>query len=95
MNSKIEVKETSEFTVACISHTGKNELDKTFGQLLAWAESKGLLKTSEFKLGRIFKNSFRDTAPENVRMDVFLLTEAPFEAEEKIFKAVVKKKGSI
>jgi len=91
MNPKIEVKETPEFTAASISHTGTSDLDKAFGQLLAWAGSKGLLKNPEFKLGRIFHDSFRDTAPEKVRMSIFLLTNEAFEAEGEIFKTVIKK----
>jgi len=91
MNAKIEIKETPELTLAGVTHIGVNGIENAFEKLTKWAIPKGLLKKPEAKMGRIFYDSFKVTAPNKVRMSVFLRTNEPFETEGEINKLTVKR----
>lgn len=84
MNAKIEVKETSGLNLAAVTHIGIYGVENAFDRLLRWANSKHLLQNTEAKVGRLFYDSIKVTAPEKVRMSVFLATEESFEAEGEI-----------
>lgn len=84
MNAKIEIRETSELKIAGVTHVGVNGIESAFEKLTKWAVPKGLLKNSEAKMGRLFYDSFKITAPNKVRMSVFLATDEPFETEGEI-----------
>jgi len=83
MNAKIEVKETPELNLAGVTHV--------FEKLTKWAIPKGLLKNPEAKMGRVFFDSFKFTAPEKVRMSIFLVTNESFETEGEINKLTISK----
>ena len=91
MNAKIEIKETAQLKLAGITHIGVNGIENAFEKLAKWAIPKGLLKNSEAKMGRIFFDSFKVTAPDKVRMSVFLTTNESFEAEGEINKLTINK----
>ena len=91
MNAKIEIKETPELNLAGITHVGINGIENTFEKLIKWAAPKGLLKDSEAKMGRIFYDSFKVTAPDKVRMSVFLISNEPFKTEGEINKLTINK----
>ena len=91
MNAKIEVKETPELNLAGVTHVGVNGIEKAFEKLTKWAIPKGLLKNSEAKMGRVFFDSFKFTAPDKVRMSIFLVTNEPFETEGEINKLTISK----
>lgn len=84
MNAKIEVKETPEMHLAGVTHIGVNGIEKAFGKLTKWAIPKGLLKNPEAKMGRVFFDSFKITAPDKVRMSIFLVTDEPVETGGEI-----------
>jgi AraC family transcriptional regulator len=91
MNAKIEIKETPELNLAGITHVGINGIENAFEILTKWANSKNLLKNPEAKMGRIFYDSFKVTAPDKVRMSIFLTTNDSFEAEGEINKVTINK----
>jgi AraC family transcriptional regulator len=91
MNAKIEIKETPELTLSGVTHVGISGIENAFEKLTKWAIPKGLLKNSEAKMGRIFYDSFKVTAPDKVRMSIFLITNEPFETEGEINKVTIKK----
>jgi AraC family transcriptional regulator len=91
MNAKIEIKKTPELNLAGVSHVGINGIENAFEKLTKWAIPKGLLKNSEAKMGRIFYDSFKVTAPEKVRMNIFLTTNEPFDTEGEINKLTINK----
>ena len=91
MNAKIEIKETPELTLAGVTHIGINGIENAFEKLTKWAIPKGLLKSSEAKMGRIFHDSFKVTAPDKVRMSIFLTTNYPFKTEGEINKLTIIK----
>jgi AraC family transcriptional regulator len=90
MNAKIEIKETPELNLAGVTHIGVHGIENAFEKLTTWATPKGLLNNSEAKLGRVFYDSFKVTAPDQVRMSVFLLCNEPFETEGEINKLTIR-----
>lgn len=91
MNAKIEIKQTPELNLAGVTHIGINGIENAFEKLTKWAIPKGLLKNSETKMGRIFYDSFKVTAPDKVRMSIFLTTNVPFEIDGEINKLTINK----
>ena len=91
MNATIEIKETPELNLAGVTHVGINGIENAFGKLIKWANSKNLLKNPEAKMGRIFYDSFKVTAPDKVRMSIFLTTNDSFEPEGEINKLTINK----
>lgn len=91
MNAKIEIKETPDLHLAGVTHVGVNGIENAFEKLMKWAIPKGLLKNTEAKMGRIFYDSFKVTAPDKVRMSIFLTTYEPFETENEINKLMINK----
>jgi AraC family transcriptional regulator len=91
MNAKIEIKETPELKLAGVTDVGTNGIENAFEKLSKWAIPKGLLKNSETKMGRIFYDSFKVTAPEKVRMNIFLTTNESFDIEGEINKLTINK----
>ncbi|WP_109831432.1 AraC family transcriptional regulator [Reichenbachiella versicolor] len=90
MNAKIEVRETPELRLAGVTHVGVTGIETAFEKLTRWAMPKGLLNNSEAKMGRFFYDSFKITAPDKVRMSIFLATNEPFEAEGEINTVTIK-----
>jgi len=91
MNAKVEIKQTPELNLAGVTHIGINGIENAFEKLTKWAIPKGLLKNSETKMGRIFYDSFKITAPDKVRMSIFLTTNVPFEIDGEINKLTINK----
>lgn len=91
MHAKIEIKETPELNVAGVTHIGLNGVETAFEKILRWATPKDLLKHPETKLGRVFYDSVKVTAPNKVRMSIFLMTNRPFEVEGEINKLTINK----
>ncbi len=95
MNAKIEIKDMPKMNFAGISHIGVDGLENTFDRLIKWGNSKGLLDKPETKVGRIFHDSFKITAPDKVRMSVSLLTNEHIVAEGEIHKTSINKSKCI
>lgn len=91
MNAKIEIKETPELNLAGITHIGINGIENAFEKLTKWANSKGLLKDSEAKMGRIFYDSFKVTESNKVRMSIFLITNQSFETKGEVNRVIINK----
>ncbi|MEP0986546.1 AraC family transcriptional regulator [Ekhidna sp.] len=91
MNANIEIKETPELSLAGVTHIGINGVENGFEKLIKWANSKALLKNPEAKIGRVFYDSIKVTAPDKVRMSIFLITNEPFEVEGEINKLTINK----
>jgi AraC family transcriptional regulator len=83
-NGHIEVMDLPQLRFASINHLGIKGIENTFTKLIAWAEPKGLLDNPESKMARIFYDSFKNTAPDKVRMSICLLTEDEFEADDLV-----------
>jgi AraC family transcriptional regulator len=83
MNATIEIKELPKMDWAFITQIGPEGLDATFGRLLQWAIPKGLVGDN-LKMGRIYHDSFKITAPEKVRMSACLLLQEPVSVNGEI-----------
>ena len=90
MNAKIEIVETKQLIAAGLTHIGTNGVENAFEKVISWAISKDLFKNSEAKMGRIYYDSFKVTAVDKVRMNVFLLTNEAFKPEGEINKLSIE-----
>ncbi len=95
INSNIEIVETQEMNLACITKIGVNGIQQAFERLIRWATPKGLMKNNKAKMARIFHDSFKITAPEKVRMSIGLLTDEYFETAGEIHKTIIEKSKCI
>jgi AraC family transcriptional regulator len=83
-HATIEIKEMPIQHAAFITQIGVDGLPDAFNRLVKWAMPKGLMQSDAAKLGRIYHDSFKITAPEKVRMSVCLLLEAPIAVDGEI-----------
>ncbi len=95
MNATIEIKEIPALNFAGITHIGIQGIENTFEHLIQWAKYKGLMDTSEAKLGRVFHDSFKITSPNKVRMSICIQTDQPFTREGEISAITIKKSKCI
>ncbi|MCK9208328.1 MAG: AraC family transcriptional regulator [Salinivirgaceae bacterium] len=91
MNAKIEIKEMPKLDVAFITQIGENGLDKAFEKLVKWARPKGLLESKDFRMARVYHDSFKITEPEKVRMSVCILLKEPLEVSGEIGLTTIEK----
>jgi len=89
MHTKIEIIDHPTLTLAGVTQVGINGLEQAFEKLTTWAIPKGLLEKPSAKLGRMFFDSFKITAPNKVRMLVFLTTDTAFKTEGEITKFTI------
>ncbi len=90
MNAKIEIKDTPELKFASVTHFGVHAMERAFDKLITWGNSKSLIKSSGFKMARIFHDSFKITNPDKVRMSICLITDEPFDSEQDIDSGIIK-----
>ena len=84
MNTAITIKKVPELHFATLTVIGSQNLQTAFPILMGWAKPKGLLADPNFKMGIVFYDSFKVTAPEKVRMKVCLLTVKTIESEGEV-----------
>ncbi|MGW9686854.1 AraC family transcriptional regulator [Flagellimonas sp. 2504JD1-5] len=95
MHAKIEIKETPEMNVAGVTHIGIHGVEQAFEKVLRWANPQNLMKDAETKLGRVFYDSVKVTAPDKVRMSIFLLSDKPYKTEGEIHKFIINQSKCI
>jgi len=91
MNAKIEIKVIPEMNLAAVTHVGVKGVENAFEKLMKWAIPKDLIKNDEAKMGRIFYDSFKVTAPNKVRMSIFLITKDPIKTQGEINTLTINK----
>jgi len=84
MNTTFEIKQVSELHFATLTQVGVQGLQNAFLRLIDWAGPKGLLVKSELKMGTVFYDSFKVTAPDKVRMKACLLTKSAISNDGEI-----------
>lgn len=72
MNAQIEVKEMPKMETAYVSCKGLQNLDTAYGKLMQWATPNGLMN-DQTKMATVFHDSFKFTAPSEVRMSASIL----------------------
>jgi AraC family transcriptional regulator len=91
MNAKIEIKAMPKLDLAFITQIGVNGLDNAFDRLIKWARPKGLLEGSDFKVVRIYHDSFKITEPDKVRMSACIILKEPVEISGEIGLTKIEK----
>lgn len=91
MNAKTEIKEMPKLNLAFITQIGPNGLDDAFNRLLKWARPKGLLNDPDFKLARIYHDSFKITEADKVRMSACILLKEPMAVDGEIGLTTIEK----
>jgi len=91
MNAKIEIRETPRLELAYLTQIGVDGLHHAFEKLLKWAKPKGLLENPDFKMARVYHDSFKITLPEKVRMSACVLLDGPIETSGEIGLMVLEK----
>lgn len=84
MNTVIEIKQVPELHFATLTQIGVHGLQNAFTNLMNWSAPKGLLAKPDFKMGTIFYDSFKVTAPDKVRMKACLLTDNAISSDGEI-----------
>jgi AraC family transcriptional regulator len=91
MNAKIEIKELPGMSVAYITCIGVDGLDNAFEKIMQWARRTQLVQLPDFKLIRIFHDSFRITGPDKVRMSIGVPLPTPVEVSGEVGLTTVEK----
>jgi AraC family transcriptional regulator len=91
MNAKIEIKEMPKMDLAYITQIGVAGLEDAFARLLRWATPKNLLDNPNCKVARIYHDSFKFTAPDQVRMSVCILLDEPVEVSGEVGLTTIEK----
>lgn len=86
-------KNVEPILMAFVEQKGIENIDDTYHKLIYWAENIELLNPKELNAIRIFHDSFKDTATDQIRMDLGLILEYPMkEAFPVKFKEFTPKK---
>lgn len=91
MNANIEIKEIQKLDLAFVTQIGVSGLPAAFEKLIMWAKPKGLIDHSDFKMVRIFHDSFKFTDPEKVKMSACIVVKEPIEVNGEIGLTVIEK----
>ena len=73
----VEIKTLPQLELAYIAHIGDQGQAQTFQKLMEWAGQAGLLQNPDFTLLKIYHDSFRITASEQVRMSACIVLKEP------------------
>ena len=84
MNTTITIKQVPELHFATLTVIGSQNLQPAFPMLMDWAGPKGLLAEPNFKMGTVFYDSFKVTAPEKIRMKICLLTAKAITSDREV-----------
>jgi AraC family transcriptional regulator len=77
MNAKIEITEMPELNLAFVTHIGEKGVDHAVTKLIQWAGPKGLLEKNDFKIVRIYHDSFKITDADKIRMSICVILKEP------------------
>lgn len=88
-NANIKIEHTPNYNCPATNHIGINGVAGAFERLIKWSNPHGLLGNPNTKLGRIFYDSFKITAPDQVRMAIFMITEKVVETSGEIIQIVI------
>lgn len=91
MNANIEIKEIPKLDFAFLTQIGVSGLHNAFGKLIMWARPKGLLENPDFKMARIYHDSFKITEPEKVRMSACVVLQEPVVVSGEIGLTTIEK----
>ncbi|MCD2260804.1 AraC family transcriptional regulator [Psychroserpens luteolus] len=89
MTTNIKVETIDNIHTLGITCIGKHQLTLTFNRLLDWAGQQGLLRHPDFKMGTLYYDSFKITAPDKVRMTACLVVDAPIKTDGEVISTTI------
>lgn len=72
-HARVEIREMPALKLAYISHVGDKGQEQTFGKLMDWASEEGLMRSPDVQFLKIYHDSFKITAPDQVRMSMCMV----------------------
>ena len=91
IQSKIEIKEFTEIHLASVLSIGVQNVENAYNTIISWAISKKLFPKENSKMITVYHNSFKDTAPDKVRIHACMAIEEPIKPEGEIFSETLPK----
>jgi len=93
-NTKVEIRDTKELTVAYVRHTGlyKNNEElfcSLWGKLMSWAGPRGLLSKGDFKMICMYHDVPEITDDKNLRLSVCVSVPEDTEVSGEVGKMVI------
>jgi AraC family transcriptional regulator len=88
---KIEVKELPEMQLASVLSIGVQNIETAYNTLISWAVSKSLFTKENVKMITVYHDSFKDTAPDKVKIHACMLLNEPVKLDGEIFSETLSK----
>lgn len=83
-NANIEIKEMPKLNLAYVPSIGPQNLEGAFTKLMKWAAPKGLMDDPNGKMMTIYRDTFKVTDYDKVKLNACMILDAPEEAEGQI-----------
>lgn len=83
-NAKIEIKEMPKLNLAYVPSIGPQNLEGAFTKLMKWAAPKGLMENADGKMMTIYRDTFKVTDYDKVKLNACMILDRPQEAEGQI-----------
>lgn len=84
MNATVIVKEVEPLKMVYVNHIGVQGLDQAFYNIIDWVVKKKLRSEQDIKVIRIYKDSFKITPADKVRMEIGVPIEEEVKTEQDI-----------
>jgi AraC family transcriptional regulator len=84
-HSKIEIKELPEIHLASVLSIGVQNIETAYNKLISWATYKNLFPKENMKMITVYHDSFKDTAPDKVKIHACMLLDEPLKLNGEIF----------
>jgi len=94
MSNLIKIKQMDILHLVYVSQIGVATMSKSFEKLMQWAIPKGLFN-QQSKMLTQYHDSFKNTAPDSVRMSIALVVPKPLEQDGEIRYKSIKAGKSI
>jgi len=91
MNAKIEIKEIADMDLAYVTCIGAQSITAAYDTLLRWATPLGLLNNADTKMVTIYHDSFKTTAPHQVRISTCITLAEPLKVSGDIGLRTISK----
>jgi AraC family transcriptional regulator len=91
MNAKTEIKELPAITYGFVTAIGVDALDHAFDKIVKWSRKQGLTERPNFRLLRVFHDSFKVTGPNKVRMSIATPVEEGMSVSGDIGRSTTQK----
>ena len=91
MQANIAIKEMPEQNLAYVTHIGVEGLETAFYKIIKWATPRNILDNPNSKIIRVFHDSFKITAAEQIRMSIGVTLNQPIPVEGEIGLTQIEK----